>query len=62
MGTCVGGVDGGGRGWGHVWEELMEEEGGGSCVGGVDAIHPHCPVLISRVFLVKSFAHLISHS
>ena len=25
MGTCVvvGGVDGGGRGWGHTWEELI---------------------------------------
>ena len=33
MGTCVGGVDGGGRGRGHVWEELMEEEGGGDMRG-----------------------------
>ena len=31
----MGGVDGGGRGRGHVWEGLMEEEGG-TCVGGVD--------------------------
>ena len=32
-GTCMGGVDGGGRGRGHVWEELMEEEGGGDMCG-----------------------------
>ena len=29
MGSFVGGVDGGVRGWGHALEELMEEEGGG---------------------------------
>ena len=38
----MGGVDGGGRGWGHTWQELMEEEGGGDMCG---RIHPHCPVL-----------------
>ena len=29
----MGGVDGGGRGRGHAWEELMEEEGGGGMCG-----------------------------
>ena len=29
----MGGVDGGGRGMGHVWEGLMEEEGGGDMRG-----------------------------
>ena len=29
----MGGVDGGVRGWGHTWEELMEEEGGGDMHG-----------------------------
>ena len=48
MVTCVGGVDGGGRGWGHAWEELT--------------LYPSSLSSISRVFLVKSFAHLISHS
>ena len=35
MGTCVGGVDKGGRRWAHAWEweELMEEEGVGDMCG-----------------------------
>ena len=58
MGTCVGGVGGGGRGWGHawedrvgggrrgrghVWEELMEEEGGGVICLSMEVKIASCP-------------------